>query len=265
VSAKGTKAAAGNLRQLSAGSEQNFNAKFGKAIEVPAGTDGRTPKRNRLGTFNQPSIICHCCGKRTTENAGEGTELCRVCFESAGMENQHSDSNGEHYGNGPQADCPYCLGLGCMHEAKAVKPKAAILTVKEHEAAVDEKAAEALKPTAKVKVKVTKVPAAEAARLLAGHKAEPVGVPEKVCATCKTSKPLDLFASDVSSGAKGQFRYGSCKACGVIARARQKANRAAKATLITAVIADPKPLNDAITDLVADISKSAKKMAKKAK
>jgi len=83
-------------------------------------------KRNRLSRWNQTNVICHCCGKRTTDMSGEGTELCGVCFDSAGMENQHSDTNGEHYGEKP-TDCPYCLGLQCMHEAKAARKAKTII------------------------------------------------------------------------------------------------------------------------------------------
>jgi|SRR5579859_371777 len=76
-------------------------------------------KRNRYSRWNQ-NRVCHCCKKLTTDMAGEGTELCTVCYESAGMENQHVDTNGEHYGEKP-TDCPYCLGLQCMHEQVKVK------------------------------------------------------------------------------------------------------------------------------------------------
>src|SRR6266566_876822 len=83
-------------------------------------------KRAKFNRFNQPSIICHCCGKRTTEMTGEGTDLCGVCYQSAGIENEHSDTNGEHYGQKP-TNCATCLGLSCMHEAKATKKGKAII------------------------------------------------------------------------------------------------------------------------------------------
>lgn len=94
---------------------------------------GMNTKRNRLSRWNQTNVICHCCGKRTTDQSGEGTDLCGVCFESAGMENQHMDTNGEHYGEKP-SDCPYCLGLQCMHEkAKKVRKPSLIDAINQPE------------------------------------------------------------------------------------------------------------------------------------
>jgi hypothetical protein len=74
-------------------------------------------RRNRLSRFNQPDVICLCCGKRTTRNSGEGTDLCGTCYDSAGYENQHSDTGGDHYGM-DSSDCPTCNGVSCQHELK---------------------------------------------------------------------------------------------------------------------------------------------------
>lgn len=65
-------------------------------------------------------VDCRCCGKRTHSSIDGclGIELCRVCFDSAGVENEHSD-----YGHSTkQADCPTCSGLDCMHAAAEPKP-----------------------------------------------------------------------------------------------------------------------------------------------
>jgi len=69
--------------------------------------------------------------------------------------------------------------------------------------------------------------------LKASKKAEPAAAPvltvvqgQKQCPTCKLVKDLDQFNSDKSNPTGV---YYACRACGVIARERQKANREAKA------------------------------------
>jgi hypothetical protein len=43
-----------------------------------------------------------------------GIDLCRVCLESCGQENSHSD-----YGHDEsRSDCPTCVGLSCLHLVK---------------------------------------------------------------------------------------------------------------------------------------------------
>ena len=51
--------------------------------------------------------ICHLCQKRTRETTSEsaGVDLCEDCYEVAGYENQHSDS--DHAGI--LQDCAICL------------------------------------------------------------------------------------------------------------------------------------------------------------
>jgi hypothetical protein len=63
--------------------------------------------RNKFSRFNQP-VTCKGCGKRTTDRTGGGTELCRRCYDEAGLENEHQD--GGH--TEPHPDCPMCKGQG---------------------------------------------------------------------------------------------------------------------------------------------------------
>lgn len=64
-------------------------------------------RTNRFSRFNQ-TVTCCVCGKLTTEDAGDGTELCALCLEFAGWENAHSDN-----GHSKKADprCPVCAGI----------------------------------------------------------------------------------------------------------------------------------------------------------
>jgi len=85
----------------------------------------------------------------------------------------------------------------------------------------------------------------------ASNKAKPAAAPvltvvqgqipagQKLCPTCKLVKDLDQFASDISNKVDG--RYYACKACGKIARERQKANREAKATAALQAAATEQP------------------------
>jgi ribosomal protein S14 len=57
-------------------------------------------------------VRCRCCGKQTHSSIGSGTDLCRVCFDSASYENEHLDSDGH---NAPKV-CPMCAGVACLHE-----------------------------------------------------------------------------------------------------------------------------------------------------
>lgn len=81
---------------------------------------------NRTGKFNKGPNAgtrhCYCCGKRVQAGRfDEGTELCDVCLDSAGAENEHSDTNGDHYGRGHDETCPTCMHVGCIHELKEMK------------------------------------------------------------------------------------------------------------------------------------------------
>lgn len=49
-------------------------------------------------------ISCRSCGKRTTNDAGEGTGLCKDCYVEAGLENEHQDGMHEE----PVMTCPLC-------------------------------------------------------------------------------------------------------------------------------------------------------------
>ena len=65
---------------------------------------------NRLSRTNRPDVKCAGCGKLTTRNAGNGN-LCRPCNDQAGLENEHNDSGGTHYGESRPA-CPKCAAKG---------------------------------------------------------------------------------------------------------------------------------------------------------
>jgi hypothetical protein len=78
-------------------------------------------KRNR-GTFSRAFnvlVTCRCCGRKTQSHVGSGTDLCRVCFDSASTENEHLDDGPEHSFT-PHDQCPLCRGVACLHELKEV-------------------------------------------------------------------------------------------------------------------------------------------------
>lgn len=58
--------------------------------------------RNRFSRYNQP-VRC-VCGKLTTQTVGGGTELCRACYDAAGLENEHNDNGHAERVKG----CPVC-------------------------------------------------------------------------------------------------------------------------------------------------------------
>ena len=63
---------------------------------------------NKFSRFVQP-FKCAACGKLTTGPQGvPGAEVCGPCYDVAGIENEHSDTGGKHYGNAPDPDCPLC-------------------------------------------------------------------------------------------------------------------------------------------------------------
>lgn len=59
---------------------------------------------------------CRCCGKLTHSSLDgiREIELCRVCLDSAGQHNSHSD--GTPHGPEAKAYCPTCAGVDCLHE-----------------------------------------------------------------------------------------------------------------------------------------------------
>lgn len=62
---------------------------------------------------------CRCCGRLThsTLDGMHDIRLCRVCLESAGQDNAHSDGAAGHVPGGAMAaSCPACAGVACMHE-----------------------------------------------------------------------------------------------------------------------------------------------------
>lgn len=61
--------------------------------------------RARFTRFH-PLFKCAVCGKLTRNPDDGGTGLCKECYEDAGIENEHSDTNGEH------ADKEYCAACG---------------------------------------------------------------------------------------------------------------------------------------------------------
>lgn len=65
-----------------------------------------TRTHQRFSRHNQP-CKCRMCGKTTTKNV-DGClyiQLCRPCYEAAGLENEHSDG---YHANTPHPDCPDC-------------------------------------------------------------------------------------------------------------------------------------------------------------
>jgi len=68
---------------------------------------------NKFSRLNKV-VQCRCCGKRTHSSIDGcvGIELCKVCLDSGGMENEHND-----YGHKEKvADCPVCNGVECIHQ-----------------------------------------------------------------------------------------------------------------------------------------------------
>jgi len=65
----------------------------------------------RFGLNNRGTKACQFCGKLSWASRQDETAnraMCQGCFDAAGYENQHSDTNGEHYGN-IETLCPICF------------------------------------------------------------------------------------------------------------------------------------------------------------
>jgi len=60
-------------------------------------------------------VRCRCCKKLTHSESGHGTELCRLCFDSASAQNEHLDEGPDHSFT-PHDQCPTCQGVSCLHE-----------------------------------------------------------------------------------------------------------------------------------------------------
>lgn len=78
-----------------------------ESIARSAGLDGDMERnaRPRFSGSNQPRK-CEGCGKLTAMVQGDATtQLCRKCYDEAGLENEHED--GLH-DDSPVADCPTC-------------------------------------------------------------------------------------------------------------------------------------------------------------
>lgn len=60
--------------------------------------------RGKFGRYNQP-VRCQGCGKLTREDVGGGTQLCKRCYDEAGLENEHQDG---YHDKEPNKDCPMC-------------------------------------------------------------------------------------------------------------------------------------------------------------
>lgn len=88
------------------------------------------PARNRFSRLNQP-VKCRGCGKTTTTRVQGvvGLDLCAPCQDSAGLENEHGDNDGQHFGceatGGKHPDCPDCQAEA---RARASAEAAAALT-----------------------------------------------------------------------------------------------------------------------------------------
>jgi len=70
--------------------------------------------KNKFRRGTNVVATCRCCGK-LTHSSIDGyldVRMCRVCLESSGQENSHSD-NGH---DAPVQGCPTCAGVSCMHE-----------------------------------------------------------------------------------------------------------------------------------------------------
>ena len=63
---------------------------------------------------------CRCCGKLSHSHTGGSAniDLCRVCFDSAGQWNAHSD--GTPHDESSKEYCPTCAGVDCLHELTKV-------------------------------------------------------------------------------------------------------------------------------------------------
>jgi len=69
----------------------------------------------RFGAANRGTKVCTSCGvlswaSRQDETANQ--MLCTGCYDAAGYENEHQDSQGDHYGAGYTRECPTCNPKG---------------------------------------------------------------------------------------------------------------------------------------------------------
>jgi hypothetical protein len=89
------------------------------AITSQATPVGKGKMRNmgKFSTGRNKMAKCRCCRKLTHSSIDgcRGIEMCRVCLESSGEFNAHSD--GHHEGGCP-ANCPTAKGVECVHEIR---------------------------------------------------------------------------------------------------------------------------------------------------
>jgi transposase-like protein len=80
-------------------------------------TAGRA-NRGKLATGANQIIPCRDCGRNfqsqtnmdgMSRQGGKLTGMCPGCWEACGLENEHSDNDGKHYGfEGAHPNCPSC-------------------------------------------------------------------------------------------------------------------------------------------------------------
>lgn len=87
-----------------------------QAIVVATMATGTQPSRKAsavVAAAKAMHLACYSCG--AVFLAGDfdaSTKLCSSCYDAAGLENEHSDTGGDHDGLGPVAGCPLCAGGG---------------------------------------------------------------------------------------------------------------------------------------------------------
>lgn len=70
---------------------------------------------NRFGADNRGTKACEFCGVLSWASRQDDTAnraMCQGCFDAAGWENSHQDTDGEHYGTGFVRECPVCNPAG---------------------------------------------------------------------------------------------------------------------------------------------------------
>lgn len=104
------------------------------AAVVAVSAVAKPSKKNR-GTLRSGGankmVNCRVCQKLTHSSidGNRGIELCKECYEDSGIENQHSDTAGEHDGDAfAKENCPGCGGTSLLQQRQmAEQPETAEL------------------------------------------------------------------------------------------------------------------------------------------
>ena len=80
-------------------------------MKINVGPQARPSKHMSFSSTNRGTSACTICGVLSWAAHQDDTAnraMCRPCDDAAGLENEHQDSDGDHYGAGRNPRCPTC-------------------------------------------------------------------------------------------------------------------------------------------------------------